>query len=122
MAGHFGATLTHGEGLMAWSARTEKTAVAASDVHPVLVKHCVECHGPKKQKGRLRLDTLAAARAEGKSGEVALVPGDPEKSELIRRILLPRDDDEAMPPGDQIPLSSAEITALEAWVTGLQAE
>ncbi len=122
VAGHFGATLTHGEGLMAWSARTEKTAVAASDVHPVLVKHCVECHGPKKQKGRLRLDTLAAARAEGKSGEVALVPGDPEKSELIRRILLPRDDDEAMPPGDQIPLSSAEITALEAWVTGLQAE
>ena len=126
VAGHFGATLTHGEGLLTWSVSpTEKTGVAAgavSDVHPLLVKHCVECHGPKKQKGRLRLDTVAAAKAEGKSGEVALVPGDPEKSELIRRILLPHDDDEAMPPGDRTPLSPAETSALEAWVKGLRTD
>ena len=43
-------------------------------------------------------------------------------SELVRRILLPRDDDEAMPPGDSPPLSAAEIAALEEWVKGLRAE
>lgn len=124
VAGHFGAVLTHGAGLMAWSARPAATvaAVAASDVHPLLAKHCVECHGPEKQKGRLRLDTLAAAKGAGKSGEIALVPGDPEKSELMRRILLLRDNDEAMPPGEHPPLSPAETAALEAWVKGLRAE
>lgn len=135
VAGHFGATLTHGDGLMAWSARSRSGLVSGGrttdtaagnessfEVHPLLLTHCVECHGPEKQKGRLRLDTLAAARGAGKSGEIALVPGDPEKSELMRRILLPRDDEEAMPPGDLTPLSAAEMSALETWVKALRAE
>lgn len=81
VAGHYGATLTHGVGLLAWSkedprepaaaaapAPTAETPAAAFEVHPLLEKHCVECHGPKKQKGRLRLDSLAAARRGGRGG------------------------------------------------------
>ena len=90
-----------------------------SEVKPIFEKHCVECHGPKKQKGRLRLDTLAAAKKSGSGGEPALVPGDAEASELMRRIGLPREDEEAMPPGERDALSAAEKGELAAWIAGL---
>ncbi len=93
-------------------------------VHPLLMKHCVECHGAEKQKGRLRLDTLEGAKRAGRSGEVALVAGDPDASELMRRVLLPREDGEAMPPGEdeRTPLSSGERTELARWIAGLRPE
>jgi uncharacterized membrane protein len=137
LAGHLGATLTHGDGLLAWSSRPpqatrlagedaargeavgDPAAGVLSEVHPLLEKHCVECHGPEKQKGRLRLDTLAAARAAGKSGERGVVPGDATASEILRRVELSRDDDEAMPPGERTPLTATERAELTAWVTGL---
>lgn len=136
VAGHLGATLTHGSGLLVWS-RPEKPAaeVAGADagegkkndqsaVHPLLERSCVECHGPVKQKGRLRLDTLGAAKAAGKSGEVAIVPGDADVSEVMRRVLLSRDDEEAMPPADaeSKPLSAEEKAELARWIVGLRAE
>jgi mono/diheme cytochrome c family protein len=136
VAGHLGATLTHGEDLLVWSAKPARSLVEArpvaaeasagglvkgTDVHPLLVKHCVECHGPEKQKGRLRLDTLAAAKEAGKSGERGVVPGDLAASEIVRRVELEREDEEAMPPGERTPLSADERAALRAWVAGLAA-
>ncbi len=130
LAGHLGAELTHGDGLLAWSRPKGKstgavamviTPEAHSDpVHPLLVNNCVDCHGEDKQKGRLRLDTLAGAFAKGRSGEPGIVPGDPEASEVLRRIALPRDDDEAMPPGDHDALTAAECKTLAEWVAGLK--
>jgi mono/diheme cytochrome c family protein len=142
LAGHLGATLTHGDGLMAWTrpapkvARVAKAAVPGETVervaeptgkvglredavHPLLVENCVECHGEEKQKGRLRLDTLAGALAQGRSGEPGIVPGEPEVSEVLRRIALPRDDEEAMPPGDHDALTAAERKTLADWVAGM---
>jgi hypothetical protein len=129
LAGHLGATLTHGDGLMVWTRPTGKpervsppgaAGLAADAVHPLLVNNCVECHGEEKQKGRLRLDTLAAAKAKGRSGEPGIVPGDPEASEVLRRVALPREDDEAMPPGDHDPLTASERKTLTEWVAGLK--
>ncbi len=128
VAGHLGATLTHGDGLLAWSSASPlateagsagAAAGAVSDVHPLLLKHCVDCHGPEKQKGRLRLDSLAAAKGAGRGGERAVVPGDAAASEVLRRVNLPRTDEEAMPPGDRTPLGAEERAALAAWVAGL---
>lgn len=92
-------------------------------VHLLLVRSCVECHGPDKQKGRLRLDTLTAAKAAGRGGEPAIVPGDADASEAMRRVLLPRGDEEAMPPEDAEakPLSEAEKAELARWIAGLRA-
>jgi mono/diheme cytochrome c family protein len=98
---------------------TGKVGLREDAMHPLLVDNCVECHGEEKQKGRLRLDTLAGAFAQGRSGEPGIVPGEPEASEVLRRIALPRDDEEAMPPGDHDALTAAERKTLADWVAGM---
>lgn len=79
-------------------------------VRPLLVQQCVRCHGPKKQEGSLRLDTGAGLRAGGESGEV-VVPGEPNKSALIRAV---RHDGQKMPPDKK--LSADQVATLEKWV------
>src|SRR5436305_1345364 len=54
-------------------------------VRPLLVAKCYKCHGGTTSKGGLRLDSLAGLVKGGDSGP-ALVPGDPEKSLLIRAV------------------------------------
>jgi mono/diheme cytochrome c family protein len=130
VAGHLGATLTHGPGVTAlWPVEepggkgmdTAPSApvetVFAKEIQPILQKNCIECHGPEKMKGRLRLDSREAALAAGKSGEHSIVPGKPAESELLRRVKLPRDDDEAMPADDGPGLTPAEIKTIEAWIS-----
>src|SRR5688572_20853772 len=84
-------------------------------VRPVLVEHCYECHGStsKKIKGGLLLDTREGVLKGGDNGP-AIVPGDPEKSLLIKAVRY-TDPDLQMPPKDK-KLSDAQIADLEAWV------
>lgn len=87
-------------------------------VRPILSDRCFFCHGPDaaKQKGDLRLDHRESALRGGKSGVAAIVPGDPAKSELIRR-LETTDADEKMPPADSHrEVSAEEIAILKRWV------
>lgn len=91
--------------------------IFASAVLPAMQARCVECHGPDKSKAGLRLDSLEAVLA-GAKGEAVVVAGDPDASELIHRVMLPRDAEEAMPPsGDG--LTEAEISAIRAWIESL---
>jgi mono/diheme cytochrome c family protein len=84
------------------------------EIQPILQQNCVKCHGAEKQKGKLRLDSRAAALKGGKDGP-ALVAGDAAKSDLIRRVSLPKTDDDVMPSeGD--PLSKAQIELLKEWI------
>ena len=83
------------------------------DIRPILQRHCVECHGPKKQKGELRLDAKSFALKGGHDGP-AFVAGDPAKSPLFQRITS-TDDDERMP-AQADPLSSAEIALVKSWI------
>lgn len=81
-------------------------------VAPVLLERCIDCHGPDKQKGDLRLDQRALAFA----GETpSLVSGKPDESEFLRRLALPADDDEVMPQKGE-PLSAAQQSTLRRWV------
>lgn len=95
------------------------------DIRPILSNACFKCHGPdgderkggKKGSGGLRLDTEEGSRAE-LSGSVAVVPGHPERSELIARITT-TDEEELMPPvksGKK--LTAHEVDLLTAWVKG----
>ena len=85
-----------------------------TEVRPLLVRACVECHGPQKQEGGLRLDNRAAALNGGDSGKV-VQPGAPGESELIRRVALPAGDPEIMPAvGD--PLTGEQIELLRNWI------
>ena len=84
------------------------------EVLPVLQRACFECHGAEEARGGLRLHEAAALQAGGKHGAV-LVPGQPEASELLRRVSLPRTDKEAMPRRGT-PLTVAEIERLRTWI------
>jgi hypothetical protein len=84
------------------------------DIAPIIEKTCIECHGEQKQKGDLRLDNKEGALKGGKAGP-AIVAGDAEKSDLIKRISLPKGHDDVMPPkGD--PLAKEQIEAIKAWI------
>src|SRR3954453_23321746 len=69
------------------------------DVRPILADACFRCHGPGVKKAGLRLDRRDAALAPTESGAVAIVPGNANESEVIRRILTD-DEDERMPPAE----------------------
>jgi hypothetical protein len=85
-----------------------------STILPLLKNECFRCHG-EKEKGGLKLNSLAAALKGGESGTPAVVPGKPAASELLTR-LRSTDDDERMPPtGDR--LKPAQIAALEKWIS-----
>lgn len=66
------------------------------DILPVLKESCVNCHGDKKQKGDLRLDTLEATLKGGEHGK-AVVPGEAAKSSILFAVAQVNDDI-AMPP------------------------
>ncbi len=88
------------------------------DIRPIFSDTCFACHGPdeNKVKGKLRLDSLDAARKGGKSGEPAIVPGHPEKSEAMKR-LLTSDTDEHMPPAEfHKVLTKDQIALVERWI------
>jgi len=88
------------------------------DVRPILSNRCFRCHGPDKEEreGGLRLDTAAGAVAETDSGSQAIVPGDPDESELLRRITSD-DEDERMPPAEAgARLTEREVQLLTEWI------
>lgn len=81
-------------------------------IRPLLVKHCLECHGAKKQQAELRLDSRAALLKGNESGP-AVIPGDPRKSRLME-VLRFSDDDVQMPPNGK--LNAGEIATFAAWI------
>jgi len=83
-----------------------------SKVRPLLIERCLDCHGEKKQKGGLRLDSKTGWQKGGEHGP-AVVPGQPEASLLIQAIAR-RDPDLQMPPDE--PLSEREREVLVEWV------
>ncbi len=85
------------------------------NVQPLLNKHCAECHGGVKQKGGLVLTNRTRALQGGESGEPLMVAGQPEESELYRR-LIHQDPDEQMPPKAR--LANEEISLLRDWIAG----
>src|SRR5688572_20403547 len=66
-------------------------------VWPILEKKCVGCHGPDKQKAKLRLDSPAAILAGSKDEKVVL-PGKGKESLLYHRVSVPKDHEDLMPP------------------------
>jgi Protein of unknown function (DUF1553)/Protein of unknown function (DUF1549)/Planctomycete cytochrome C len=88
------------------------------DIRPILAGKCFTCHGAddKVRKAKLRLDTREGALAPARSKNPAIVPGQPDKSELVAR-LTSDDEDERMPPiKTGKPLSLQEIDLLRRWI------
>ncbi|MFI4875517.1 MAG: PSD1 and planctomycete cytochrome C domain-containing protein, partial [Blastopirellula sp. JB062] len=86
----------------------------ARDVQPLLAKRCYSCHGPGDVESGLHIDTREGALAEADSGMAAIVPGQPDESELLRRVMS-TDEFERMPPEGK-PLKAEEISLLRRWI------
>ncbi len=129
ITGHLGGSLTHGSDYLtkSFSSQTvatkrkpipdvQEAAVYADVIKPILETRCYSCHGPTKQKGKLRLDAPDFIAKGGKEGEI-ITAGNPDESELIKRILLPKEDDDHMPPVEKPQLSKQDIELIHWWVS-----
>jgi hypothetical protein len=88
------------------------------DIRPLLSENCYKCHGPDDgaRKAKLRFDVRAEALKPAKSGAVPIVPGSPEKSELIARVTASDPDDRMPPLKTGKTLTSAQIEMLRRWI------
>src|SRR5262249_13043231 len=91
------------------AAEVQRPIDFVKDVQPLLTAYCVQCHGEKKQKGRLRLDSRDHPLREG-----AGLPGKGEQSPLIHRVS-GTGDGERMPPKGPY-LTAKQIGILRAWI------
>src|SRR5437870_5705398 len=100
-------------------ASDKKDVTYAKDIKPIFDKSCIGCHGTEKQKGKLRLDSLAAALKGGQDGKV-IEPGDSANSILVHNVAHIGDEDDYMPPPDNKdkipPLTKDQIGLIRAWI------
>lgn len=127
VTGHLGGELVHGPGYLtapfappapaspAPAAPAGPRIDFAAQVRPLLEARCVECHGPAKVRGKLRLDAREHVFDPAREAQWVVRPGDPAGSELLRRVSLPPDDEDVMPAKGE-PLAPAQVELLRAWI------
>lgn len=137
VAGHYGGSLTHGSdyltqympnnlrslaGLRIKEQKAFKQitdlpeAVVFTDIiYPVLETRCNSCHNESKSKGGLQMHTVEDLMRGGENGPV-LMAGNAQSSEIIRRVHLPDNDEDHMPPKGKRQLSDAQIDLLSWWI------
>ena len=86
----------------------------ASQIKPLLAAKCYACHGVLDQQSELRLETRALMLVGGEGGQV-LVPGDPGRSRLFKRITA-GEEDRMPPPTEGARLTSSEIELIRDWI------
>lgn len=132
ITGHLGGSITHGSDYLtkAFSsgngkmsetkrkpiANVQEAVVYADVIQPILETKCWGCHGPNKQKGKLRLDAPDFILKGGKDGKI-ITAGKADESNLIERILLPKGNEDHMPPKEKSQLSRQDIELLHWWVS-----
>ena len=137
ITGHLGGNITHGEDhlieplpdsiklfLNKDSVKEEYTFKNEIDINkpvfnnliqPILDSKCVSCHNSKKSKGKLMLNNYEVLKKGGKNGLVINFKN-PELSEILVRIHLPKSEKKHMPPKAKKQLTKAEINILSHWI------
>jgi len=104
-----------GLGVLSWRIfPSGETIDFNTQVKPIFNKKCIACHGGVRRQSDFSLLFRVDALGKTKSGKPAIVPGDPEHSEMMRRITL--HDPEDRMPYKQAPLSGEEIETLRKWI------
>ena len=127
ITGHLGGSLTHGSDFInppppnQWfSAKAiqkknitmNSTAFEAASI--ILENKCYVCHGKNKQKGELRLDTKEAILEGGENGKI--ISDHAANSLIIKKLRLPLDHEDHMPPKEKKQLSDLELSYLTWWI------
>ena len=133
ITGHLGGSLTHGSDYLTQPLKNllgedtiaivkrkpipniQEAIVYTDVIQPVLQSKCYLCHGPAKQKGKLRMDQPDLLMKGGKDGRV-IIPGKPGESEMIKRISSAREDEHHMAPKEKPQLTEQEVSLLRWWI------
>ncbi len=130
ITGHLGGQITHGTNFLSLSIignsdsitidakpiiHVQEAKVYRDIVQPILYKDCYSCHGPNKQKGKLRLDKFDLIMKGGKDGKVIDL-NNTDSSQIMKRLLLPKEDDDHMPPRQKPQLDEKQIALLHWWI------
>lgn len=131
--GHLGGSLTHGSDYFTRPltggddsdnstsaaikpiANVQEALVYNDVVQPILQTKCYSCHGASKQKGGLQMDDTARLMKGGKDG-IIILTGKADESDLIKRMLLPKNDDDHMPPKEKSQPTKEQIALLHWWI------
>ncbi len=134
ITGHLGGSLTHGSDYLTKPlidifrkdsvsdeiikpiSNVQEAYVYSDIVKPIFQSKCFSCHGEKKQKGKLRMDDSLLLMQGGKDGKV-IEPGNANGSAIIKRLLLPVDNEDHMPPKEKPQPSENQIVLLEWWIS-----
>ena len=132
ITGHLGGSITHGsdyltkvfssddqvmDNALRKPIKNVQEAVAYTDViQPILTSKCYGCHGPNKQKGKLRMDLPNFILKGGKDGPI-ISAGKADESDLIKRIILSKENKDHMPPIEKPQLSKHEMDLLYWWIS-----
>ncbi|HZZ74508.1 MAG TPA: c-type cytochrome domain-containing protein, partial [Puia sp.] len=134
VTGHLGGSLTHGSDYLTKPLadvfgkdtvanvvikplpNVQEAYVYSDVVRPIFQTKCFSCHGANKQKGKLRMDDSLLLMKGGKDGKVIL-PGNAPGSEMIKRLLLPVDNEDHMPPKEKPQPSENQIALLQWWIS-----
>lgn len=129
VTGHLGGSLTHGSDYLTAAFHEEaetpypvhkpitniqEARLYADVIQPIFQKDCYSCHGRGRQKGKLRMDDSVWIMKGGKGGPL-LIPSLPDKSELMKRILLPTTDEHHMPK-EKPSLKESQIALIKWWI------
>ena len=136
--GHLGGNITHGEeylievlpteiqGALGYELEPEKQLIIPEQgweelayyeqvVQPILNQNCKSCHNPKNKKGDLDLTSYQVLLDGGEDGTV-MTAGNAESSPLFSRLILPKEDEDHMPPKEKKQPLKEEIELIKAWI------
>jgi uncharacterized membrane protein len=126
---HLGGSITHGEDYLTEylpmiggkgdtiKVKEEKDMLVYEDmIVPVFEAKCVGCHNDSRAKGELSMVSYQAIVKGGESGHPGIVAGDADSSELYKRLILPEDHDDRMPPKGKTPLTQPETDLFKYWI------
>ena len=114
---NLGRTKVTDAGLTTLAAADPEASFFTARIAPVLERTCYSCHGTEKKKGGFQAHTLELLVKGGKDSGAGIVPGKPDESSIIKRLSLPKDNDESMPPEDKPQPTEKEVALLKWWIT-----
>lgn len=126
---HLGGSITHGQDYLtehlqfvmhSFDGANEKPEsemlVYEDMLQPVFEAKCLSCHNDQRAKGDFVMTTYEDLLKGGKGETPSVTSGKPEESELFKRVVLPDDHADRMPPEGKTPLSEYEINLLKFWI------
>lgn len=126
---HLGGSITHGQNYLTEhlefifsSPDTDESKplperlVFQDIIAPIFEAKCMSCHNDQRARSDFRMTSYANLLKGGKSGHPAVTTGEPEESEVYKRVALPEGDKDKMPPEGKTPLNKSEVALLKFWI------